>query len=123
MTADFVQHSTEIDQAAYLVVWTTKTRVSDTGAHPHEPPEIQSKVINSYLQRIARLFFIRNFHNKFLRLQFRDAIGVRLDRIATRFRSLVRVSVRLRSLKYLRCAAIRSPVVWQPNATSNAIAT
>ena len=59
MATDFVQHSAKIKQAAYLVVGTTKTHVSQRQPISTNLPELL-QVINSSSQTPARLFFSRN---------------------------------------------------------------
>src|SRR6266576_2994898 len=59
MATDFVEHSTEIKQVAYLVVGTTNTQVSYTGAHFCGPGALL-RVLNSCSPSLARLFLGRN---------------------------------------------------------------
>jgi hypothetical protein len=63
MATDFVQHSAEIKQVAHLVVGTTNTQVSHTGAHFYGPLDLL-QVINSYSPTLARLFFSRNSYGQ-----------------------------------------------------------
>src|SRR5213595_842871 len=87
MATDFVQHSAEIKQAAHLVVGTTKTQVSHTTVHFHEPPRIYCKlltVLHKPLQDYfsAAIFYTRAGqeadHNWFRRIGRKRNLSFRL---------------------------------------------